>query len=520
MQELERVFAVLLLVGLDLTTTGTAAAVDLGRIYRATLEPEKRPRGHDWVATTEDVWAIRQFGLVYLDDLRIRSGAANVIFGRDGTDVLWAVVLPEEPGEIVLAPGGKGEKFTSIFLRFHPALVRELFPPNVVLENGPPGALIQARRIYQYKIGDSWQHEGMPVVPNRSSIVVDCETTKGNRRFYRIDTRKRSVREEIEFLEKPIPPKDYGNLEEAAPVEVYDQTWLAFDRDYPLFLVKPDLDWVELRELYHPLAQEARGRYETAAIIALLLSHLEDPGVTVKLEDETVWCYEKYRFLNANYSGVQALTGKLVDSGNAVRWGKTRRNIGYLVVMNLLHRKIPETFDRVLQELEKTRGLVLDLRFNRGGDEEMARALAGRFLEKPVVYIASQHRNGPEHDDLGKRQERVVEPRGPWTYGKPVAVLCGERTTGAAESLVCMMAEVPGAVILGDRTAGSSCSPRTLELPGKIRVTLPGRLDRAPDGRPIHPEGVRPDVAIDVPPIKYGSTDDPVTRAALRLLEK
>lgn len=244
------------------------AGVDLGRIYKATLTPEKRPQGKDWKAEEADVWKLARHVFSSRDALRVELGPSNVVFGRHGTNVLWAVVIPEAPGKLVAAPAGKGEEVTSVFLRFHPGLVSQLFPAASVIGNGPAEALILARRIYQHKIA------------------------------------------------------------------------------------------------------------------------------------------------------------------------------------------------------------------------------------------------------------RVVDPNGPWTYTKPVAVLCGERTMSSAESFVCMMAVAPNVTLIGDRTAGSSANPRQLELPGKIRVDLPRWLDLDHTGKPIDRVGVQPDVKVDVLPDKYTDSDDPVVRAALRHLQK
>jgi C-terminal processing protease CtpA/Prc len=162
--------------------------------------------------------------------------------------------------------------------------------------------------------------------------------------------------------------------------------------------------------------------------------------------------------------------------------------------------------------------MILDLRFNGGGDELLARAIAGRFLAEAAVYSFSRYRNGPHHDDLGEPEARTVEPRGPWTYTKPLIILCGERTMSSAESFACMLAKVPGAVLVGDRTAGSSGNPRQLELPGKITVSLPRWLGLDHTGKPLDGSGVEPHVRIDLPAQRYGSADDPVVREALRLL--
>ena len=77
-------------------------------------------------------------------------------------------------------------------------------------------------------------------------------------------------------------------------------------------------------------------------------------------------------------------------------------------------------FDQVLDSLGDTWGLVIDLRFNGGGDELLARDIAGRFVDQQRVYSMNQYRSGPAHTDLGPKLERAFTPRGPWRYASPV----------------------------------------------------------------------------------------------------
>jgi C-terminal processing protease CtpA/Prc len=161
---------------------------------------------------------------------------------------------------------------------------------------------------------------------------------------------------------------------------------------------------------------------------------------------------------------------------------------------------------------------IVDLRFNGGGNEDLAKKVAARIHSKAVTYAAHRYRNGPGHNELSDRKERTLEARGPWTFEKPLAVLIGERTMSSAESFASMLAMVPGARLFGDRSAGSSGNPRELELPHKIIVTLPRWIDYDHRGEPLEERGVQPDERIEARTEQYGSKDDPVVRAALRWL--
>ncbi|MCE2436262.1 MAG: hypothetical protein J4F29_25615, partial [Candidatus Latescibacteria bacterium] len=46
-----------------------------------------------------------------------------------------------------------------------------------------------------------------------------------------------------------------------------------------------------------------------------------------------------------------------------------------------------------IDELSPDDTLILDIRFNSGGDERLARKIAGRFVERSVVYAGHLNRD-------------------------------------------------------------------------------------------------------------------------------
>lgn len=492
--------------------------VELGDTYTATLDYSAEGIGREWTSGKQDVWSLGSFGYSVADKLEIQLGPSSVVFGRHGSNVVWAAVIPEKPGKLVKAPAGSGENVTSIFLRFHPKLVQTIFSPRTVLGNGPAEKLIPARRIYQYKINAGWQTGNLPVIPQEHSITLDCETAEGNRRRFHHDTGSGAVDHHAFFLKRRIPEAKSSPVGAKQAEEIFLEVWEAFDREYAMFVVKPNVNWARLRDEYLPIAKKARTYHELAGAVALLLSHLEDLHVSVKAGPEYLWCYNRYRPLNGSWRATQQLIGKTEPLGNGFAWGKTKDRIGYINVLRLPGREMAADFDRILDELKDTRALVLDLRFNGGGDEPAAQLMAGRFVDKRRVYSLSQYRSGSRHDQLGKKYPRTVAPRGPWRYEKPVIVLTGRRTMSSAESFALMMAQCPQVTTLGDRTAGSSGNPRLLKLPGEITVRLPRWLDMDPQGKPIDGVGVQPDVPLKTSVSDFTAARDPVVEAALKRL--
>ena len=497
---------------------------DLGAIYSGDLDYREEVIGRSWRALGGDVWELDSFSFALKDKLEIKIGPAVVVFGQhtDGgghRSALWATVFPRsgsaEEGLVSSEPG-HGDHVTSLFLRFHPSLVGELFPERTVTGQGDPLWLVRAIRVSGAKIGGSWQAGGLPVVPPKWSLVVDAETVEGKRRCYVVDSDQEKVDYVAAFAERALPEPPSENIAPKEALELFDEVWGAFDREYAMFALRPEVDWDALRELYRPLAARVTTNYELGCVLGLLLAHLEDLHVFVKVEGIWIPGYNRWRPQNANWRAVKQQLSELVETEQGIAWGRAGEGIGTIVVWNLTSPGLSDAFDEALAELKDSPGLILDLRYNGGGDENIGRRIAGRFATEETTYSFSRIRNGQEHRDLGPKRPRSFEPRGPWRYSAPVAVLIGRKTFSSAESLALMLAGCPGVTTIGDHTAGSSGNPRLLDLGHGIVVNLPRWIDYDPEGQPIDGVGVAPML-----PVEWQNMpgSDPVFEAALGVLD-
>jgi hypothetical protein len=313
----------------------------------------------------------------------------------------------------------------------------------------------------------------------------------------------------------------YGTvLDEKAALAIFDKVWDAFDREYAMFVIKPNVDWAKLRKTYRPRAAAAKENQDLAAVLSEMVSNLEDLHVYVQVDGEFVPGYNRNRPLNANARAINRLIGKITRTGHDIEWGQTADGIGYINIYKLADDALPQTFDDVLGRMGDTKGLILDLRFNGGGSEPLGCQIAGRLLDRRRVYSFSQFRNGPKHTDLGTKKSRACEPAGPWHYIGPVVVLQGQKTMSSAESFALALAQCPQVTTMGDRTAGSSGNPRQVNAGAGIVVNLPRWIDMDPQGTPIDAVGIPPQQKIDAEPADFRGDNDPVLSAALAHLRR
>jgi hypothetical protein len=354
------------------------------------------------------------------------------------------------------------------------------------------------------------------MVTQKQFVAIDIETVEGPRRFFSIDTRADAVQYVDAFRQRTLPkPKP---IDSDTALTVFDAVWQAFDREYAMFVIKPNVDWGKLGQQFRPRAEKAKTAHELAETLSEMLSALEDLHVYVQVDGEHVPGYNRDRPLNANLGAVTKLVGEFSQTNDDILWAKTDDGIGYINIHKLASPRLPEVFDEVLAHIIDTKGMIVDLRFNGGGSETLARQVAGRFCDQEYVYSLSQYRSGPRHSDLSPKYERKCGPSGPWYYTGPVVVLQGQKTMSSAESFVFMLAQCPQVTTLGDRTAGSSGNPRRVDAGAGIVANLPRWLDMGPDGRPIEKVGIDPEIRVDAKPEEFTKENDPVLAAALEHL--
>ncbi len=155
----------------------------------------------------------------------------------------------------------------------------------------------------------------------------------------------------------------------------------------------------------------------------------------------------------------------------AVHYGVLPTNVGY-VMMDRVARNAAREMNRALGELQRTRGIIIDLRRNPGGFLDESLMLADLFL-KPGSTLASTVQRVPggapgemEEDSFTDRWPQLVPDL-------PIVILVDRFTASGAEILAGALQDYDRALIIGERTFGKGVVQSVLDLPygRKLRFT-------------------------------------------------
>ncbi len=299
----------------------------------------------------------------------------------------------------------------------------------------------------------------------------------------------------------------------------FDVLWERFQAVYPSFEYK-GVDWRAQRATYRTRAVRARSQDEFIAVAREMLAPLHDLHVWfVDPRGAVVPTYRPSAY--ANFES-RRWERALRDASTVSRGGgMVEATVGgypYLFIGSWKEPADAATLDLAMARMRDAHGVIIDVRTNSGGSDATALALVSRFTPRPMVASFVQTRNGPAVTDLEAPVARVVSPRGPWQFTRPVVVIAGRAGFSATESFVAAMRTLPNVMVIGDTTGGASGNPATYPLGNGWQFTVPRWLEYGPDKRAIEGRGVAPTLAIPWTPTTYDSERDPLIDAAVGLL--
>lgn len=166
------------------------------------------------------------------------------------------------------------------------------------------------------------------------------------------------------------------------------------------------------------------------------------------------------------------------------------QSIGYVRISGWGGAGLVEKFDRALEDFKSCRGLVIDVRGNGGGSDQLADLVNGRLTAKAVVSSIDLWRQAGT--DQYKKTLGWVQPRGPWTFAGRVAVLIDEGCASACEHFVSGVEAMGRVLLVGLPTNGAGGGPTLVNLPDGTRVRISRALGLRANGVVFEGHGIPP----------------------------
>ena len=245
-------------------------------------------------------------------------------------------------------------------------------------------------------------------------------------------------------------------------------------------------------------------------VCADILEELNDPHVSLFSSDYG------YRYIKGanEYFTLDKARSYLRGKGNTVNKNfvfgtfSSDSDIGYIYISEFLYentesevQESTSAIDSIINALEKTKALVLDIRNNRGGDIYLMEYIAARFASESKDYCKLIIKKGPGPNDFSAPiiyTIRSIKKASGNKYGytKPIVLLTNKNTVSMAEWFTMALRTQSHVTHIGTATCGAF-SPRKerFMINGWVYSISPGRVTDM-DGKNYEGQGISPDKEI------------------------
>lgn len=203
-----------------------------------------------------------------------------------------------------------------------------------------------------------------------------------------------------------------------------------------------------------------------------------------------------------------------------------RNHKGYSVVeINTFQSDtVVKQFQIDISKINESKGLIIDVRENGGGNSEHSKGIAKHIVERPFLIgpmWKTKINNGAKKAWgsmalFGKEDEWTISNLKYWKndaweinqpdttiieknvpkINVPIVILTGSNTFSAAEDFLIYTLNNSNITKIGQYTAGSSGQPLVLNLPGGISARICSKRDALPNGEDYIGIGIKPDIQI------------------------
>lgn len=272
------------------------------------------------------------------------------------------------------------------------------------------------------------------------------------------------------------------------PIGNFDQLWNTIDQHY-CFLDEKGLDWDSVYMKYRPLVKDDTHYTQLFAICAAMLDELKDGHVNLISTFNTSY-YRKWwtdypqnfrlRTVQEDYLHYSFL------QTSGISYAMLPDTIGYMYYPSFSYDIGNLNLDYILAILHQSKGLIIDIRDNGGGNLTNIKTLVSRLIDHKVSGGSIRHKTGPGHNDFSEPYEIFYEPcdtnlRVAY-LDRPVAVLTNRSCFSAANDFVSVMKPLPNVSIIGARTGGGGGLPFNSEMPIGWGVRFSACPMTSPDG--------------------------------------
>lgn len=332
------------------------------------------------------------------------------------------------------------------------------------------------------------------------------------------------------------------------PLRNFEALWDTFKEHYAYFELR-NIDPEVMYATYRPKITQETTPAQFYLIVSEMLDSFNDGHIGISAPDEVeeaaeMLYLEKHPVSEnegatpqkelRNYVVSKMVSDRYIPKGTAIkngniRWGMLENKVGYLQLnqmMGIANYNISDTLsyrdhwmaylaiaeesehdnkdeitginsslDTILEDFKDTEALIIDVRFNGGGKDEVGMAVLRRLTSEAKVTFTKMGK----HKDGFTPVNNVVQPAVKTPYAKPVFLLIGPESASATEIMALSAMSIPTITSIGSRTEGVFSDMLDKELPNGWEFSLSNEVYLDLEGNNYEGVGIPPAIEIGYP---------------------
>lgn len=251
------------------------------------------------------------------------------------------------------------------------------------------------------------------------------------------------------------------------PEAIFENLWTTFKTDYAPFEER-GVNWDNQYQIFRPQVNSSTSTEALKNIIKSMLRTLNDGHVSLTTPGENIFYSNiiidqkiddklfDLSLIKSNY-----LQNTFKENGNGLNTYGWIGNVGYWHIGAIGENML--VLDKILEFFSTAKGLIVDMRHNKGGDFTYAFSEFGRFTDQKRLVFRSKTKNGKGPNDYTAWYDWSISPSGEY-FNKPIVLLTDRYTISAGERTVMAFKSLPNVIHVGDTTNGAIATKIGKEL--------------------------------------------------------
>ena len=324
------------------------------------------------------------------------------------------------------------------------------------------------------------------------------------------------------------------------PEKNFKVLWDTFNKRYPFFQLR-NVNWKKQHDTYRSRVTSKTSDDELFEIFCQMLDPLNDGHVELKAKASA---HRKKRYFNPEKQPrfKQEFTTReskqlfkttektLVDNcfgrpaateAWMLRYCRSQK-FGYIRILELegvSKRRLTAALDKIARDFRDLKGIIIDIRDNPGGEDNIAIAIINRFCDRKRVAFHRKTKIGPGKDDFTPLKTWYLEPQGDVQFTRPIVLLTCDSVFSGGEAFALAIKELPHVTIIGDHTNGIFSYQLEKRLPNGWEYCLSYQVYLSADMVCYEGNGVPVDIKLLNKKTDIETGIDPLISRALKVLK-